>query len=135
MFQRICKACYLTGLAALLVALFLAFASAGPVAVQALPLQTPTERSNESLTPRPPLTPVPTDEGPTPTPIPTTPPPPPEDKPKSAPSSTPILPTAPLLPVTGGASEGISMAWLFCLVGLCLLAGVCGLALRRRRSP
>jgi hypothetical protein len=132
MFQRICKACYLAGLAALLVALFLALASAGPVAVQALPLQTPTERSHESLTPRPPLTPVATDEGPTP--IPTTPPPSPEDKPKSAPSSTPILPTAPLLPVTGGASDGSPAVWLFCLLALLSLMGISGLILRRR-SP
>jgi hypothetical protein len=133
MFQRIRKVCCFTGLAALLVALFLALASAGPVAVQALPLQTPTQPSHEPLTPRPPLTPVPTDEGPTP--IPTIPSPPPEDKPKPAPSSSPILPTAPLLPVTGGASERISMPWRFGLLGLCSLAGVCGLAVRRRRSP
>jgi hypothetical protein len=132
MFQRICKACYLTGLAALLVALFLALASAGPVAVQALPLQTPTERSNESLTPRPPLTPVPTDEGPTP--IPTTPPPSPEEKPKSAPSSTPTPTPIPLLPPTGGPSDGGTVVWLLCLLALLSVMEISGLVLRRR-SP
>lgn len=132
MFQRICKACYLTGLAALLVALLLALASAGPVAVQALPLQTPTERSHESLTPRPPLTPAATDESPTP--IPTTPPPSPEDKPKSAPSSTPTPTPIPLLPPTGGPSDGGPVIWLPCLLALLSLVGISGLILRRR-SP
>jgi outer membrane biosynthesis protein TonB len=134
MFQRICRVCYLTALAALLVGLFLALASAGPVAVQALPLQTPTERSHESLTPRPPLTPVPTDEGPTPTSIPTTPPPPPEDKPKSASSSTPTPTPIPLLPSTGGPSDGSPVVWLPCLLALLSLVGISGLVLRRR-SP
>ena len=122
MFQRIRKTCYLTGLAALLVALFLALASAGPVAVQALPLQTPTQPSHETLTPRPPLTPAP--ETPTPPPSPS----------KSGPSPSPTPTPIPLLPPTGGPSDGSPVIWLPCLLALLSLMGISGLVLRRR-SP
>jgi hypothetical protein len=123
MFQRICRVCYLTGLAALPVALFLAFASAGPVAVQALPLQSPIQPSSEPLTPRPPLPPAP--ETPTP-------PPSPKDGSKSGPSPSPTPTPIRLLPPTGGPSDGGPVAWLPCLLALLSLVGISGLVLRRR---
>jgi hypothetical protein len=125
MFQRIRKVCCFTGLAALLVALFLALASAGPVAVQALPLQTPTQPSHESLTPSPPITPVPET---------TTPPPSPNDGSKSGPLPSPTPTPIPLLPPTGGPSDGSPVVWLPCLLALLSLVEISGLVLRRR-SP